>query len=275
MNTEVIIWVRESKNLTKGEKAVLNALASRENPKTKQLNPSIHTLCSDTGWGRSAVCEAISSLKLKGIIEITKGHRGSSNYKISIPKLLLLDEATSPPHGQVETQKTDQLTQTTNPQDGPSRPPDGPRSPPHGRTSPPDGHKVINEVKKEEIKERYDDLAVQEDSNSERPSNRRGKVGGLVFSLSQSRSQREPKQVGIQMDLVDKIEHLLSSNLELTEQLFFDEHGKPSPKAIFRTLAQREGNGGIEPSAAQLDAIKKIAVQWKIRNSVNQIANAR
>ena len=260
MNFDALVRIRDNKALDKAEKAVLNALAVRENEVTKQINPSISTLCSDTGFGRSMVTTAIRSLKDQGMIQVDhSGYRGSSHYTLIVEQMLHVEPSAMPPYGLVGENSESPKFPPTSPYGGLTSPHSGTTMPPHNTTSPPCGHKVKSEVKKEGKKEEEKVRSRATD----KLSGRRDHDDDVVLNLSRSRSRKQPGRNAQEIDLVGKVELLLNSSVELSERLFFDEPGRAKAIQIFNAVAQRERAGAREPTGKQLEAINKIAVRWR------------
>lgn len=81
MGVKALNWAY-SQQIKNPAKAVLCALAYRENGKTGQCNPSISRIAQDTGLGKTAVKSAIRALSEIGAIEVVSGSRTSSNSYI-------------------------------------------------------------------------------------------------------------------------------------------------------------------------------------------------
>jgi DNA-binding transcriptional MocR family regulator len=72
-------------NLPASPKHVLTVLAIRKNNETGCCNPSIPTICQDTGLSRKTVITALRYLKHIGLLEVASGHTGKSNrYTLTI-----------------------------------------------------------------------------------------------------------------------------------------------------------------------------------------------
>ena len=67
------------------EKLVLVALAHRASAVTLRAWPSWKTLQRDTGWGRTAVSEALNALERRGKVAIRRRRRQSNVYTLLMP----------------------------------------------------------------------------------------------------------------------------------------------------------------------------------------------
>ena len=87
MSFEWVRWVKSQKGLRPPEKAVLGWIADYYNDEKGYAWPSQETLAEDTGYNRSTISRACSSLQEKGLLSWEKnmrssGHFSSNRYKL-------------------------------------------------------------------------------------------------------------------------------------------------------------------------------------------------
>ncbi len=96
MRTDILIAVQNSQDLDKVEKALLIALAIHCNNKTGQCDPSISTLCRDTGWSNSSILRACRNLEKRGFLVADKAYRNSNKYSFVVEKFDLSSVTETP-----------------------------------------------------------------------------------------------------------------------------------------------------------------------------------
>jgi hypothetical protein len=66
-------------------KAVLNALAWHHNAQTGRCDPSVATLCADTGFKELAIRRALKLLRTNGLIQSVLRHGTTPQYQLTLP----------------------------------------------------------------------------------------------------------------------------------------------------------------------------------------------